>query len=93
MKIKVHGINIFRSLASGEYNYFVDVESIRKYVSLYPNILNSFNHSVKQITGKEYTTTGYARLLLSSDELRYSKGEFSLQLKHSNRCFSNIIDQ
>ena len=83
---------IFKSLASGEYNYFVDIESIKKYVSLYPSILSSFNFFVRQITGKEYTTD-YARLLLSSDKLRYSKGEFPLTLKHSSCCFSNKIDQ
>jgi Glucose-6-phosphate dehydrogenase, NAD binding domain len=83
---------IFKSLVSGEYNYFIDIESIKKFVSLYPRILNSFNHFVKQITGKEYTTD-YARLLLAYDELQYSKGEFPLTLKHSNCCFSNRVDQ
>ena len=83
---------IFKSLASGEYNYFVDIDSIKRYVSLYPSILNNFNHFVKQKTGKEYSPD-YARLLLTYDELRYSKGEFPLTLKHANCCFSNRVDQ
>jgi hypothetical protein len=81
--------NIFKSLASRKYSQFVDIESIQKYVSLYPCILNKLNHSVNQITGKEYTS-GYARLLINSNELRYSKGKKApLLLKHPGCCFNN----
>jgi hypothetical protein len=45
--------------------------------------------TLKYIAGQEYTS-GYAGLLLNSDQLRYIKGEIPpLQLIHPNCCFNN----
>lgn len=81
---------IFKALVSGkDYDLFVHVEYMEKYVSLYTHILRKFNDSVKYIAGQEYTS-GYAGLLLNSDQLRYIKGEIPpLQLIHPNCCFNN----
>ncbi len=73
---------MFRSLIRKEYNCFLDIEFIQKYVSLYGSILSRLNDSVLEVTGKEFTS-GYARLLLNYDEFRYVKGEeFHLKLIH-----------
>jgi hypothetical protein len=80
---------MFTSLIRKEYNCFLDIEFIQKYVSLYGSILNRFNDSVLEVTGKQFTS-GYARLLLNYDEFRYAKGEeFHLKLIHPGCCFTN----
>jgi hypothetical protein len=77
---------MFRSLIRKEYNCFLDIEFIQKYVSLYGSILSRLNDSVLEVTGKEFTS-GYARLLLN-----YDKYNLDMQQLMDISMLNDLID-